>query len=73
MTGLFDNATFGTLFQTRDGGKAVYLAHIKYNDSHKLFVQGLEFPLMYNADGKRRPYGRYSKRLGPDIDIIKMI
>lgn len=69
--GIFENATFGTLFETRDGGKAVYIAYVEYNHMHKLYVQGFEFTLLYNADGKRRGGGRYAQKYGSSLDIVK--
>ena len=72
MTQLFENATFGTMCTTRDGGKAVYIAHIRYNDTHKILVQGFEYPFIYNSDGaKRGNTGKYAKRYGSELDIIK--
>ena len=71
MTGLFENATFGTLFRTRDGGRAVYLAYVPYNDKHKLFIQGFEYPFYYFPNGKRRGGGKYATKYGPDLDIVR--
>lgn len=73
MTNLFESATFGTLCETRDGGRAVYLSHVKYNDTHKLFVQGFEYPLIYFSDGRRRGGGKYPNRYGADLDVIKLL
>jgi hypothetical protein len=71
MTSIFDNATFGTLFKTRDGYPAVYLAHIAFNDTHKLLVQGFEYPFIYTPDGKRKGGGgRYASRYGCDLDLV---
>ena len=71
MTGLFDNATFGSLCETRDGGKAVYLAHL-YDNTHKILVQGFEYPFRYNPDGTRRGGGKYASKHGVGLDITKV-
>lgn len=68
---IFDGASFGSMFQTKDGGKAVYLAHITYNDTHKLMLQGFEFPVIYDSEGVRRSSGRYLNPHGDNLDIIK--
>lgn len=69
MTGIFDNATFGTVFKTNDGDLAVYLCYIPYSGLHKLFVKGFEFPFLYHPDGKRRGGGKYAKMCGDGLDI----
>lgn len=73
MTGIFNNATFGTRLQTRDGGLAVYLAHILFNDTHKIFVQGFEHPIIYASDGTRKGGGRYVSKAGTGLDITKIL
>ena len=73
MNGLFKNAEFGTKCITRDGGKALYLAHILYNDTHKILVQGFEKPFMFNSDGRRRGGGIYASKCGRDLDIVKIL
>lgn len=71
MASVFENAQFGSLFKTRDGGNAVYLAYIPFSNLHKLFVQGCELPLLYHPDGRRRGGGgRYVNKYGADLDII---
>lgn len=72
MTNIFENATFGTRLQTREGGDALYIAHIKYNNTHKVYVQGLEYTQMYNADGTKRGGGRYAGKNGFNLDIVKV-
>lgn len=72
MTGLFSEAKFGTVYQTRDGGKAVYLCYVPYSKMHKLFVEGFEYPFLYYDDGKRRGGGRYATKYGPDLDVVKV-
>lgn len=69
MTGVFDNASFGTLFKTNDGDLAVYLCYVPYNNYHKLFVKGFEFPFYYHGDGKRRGNGKFAKKYGSGLDI----
>lgn len=72
MEGLFDNAEFGTMCQTRDGGKAVYLARL-YDDSHKVLVQGFEYAFLYKPDGTRRTTGgKYARKYGISLDIVKV-
>ena len=73
MTNLFDNASFGTRCLTRDGGNAVYLAHIMYNDTHKIIVQGFEKPFIYNPDGRRRGTGKHMVERGMGLDIMKIL
>lgn len=73
MSNLLDNATFGTNFETRDGGKAVYLAHIQYNNTHKIFVQGFNFPITYLPDGTRKAGGKHISKCGNGLDIVKII
>lgn len=73
MTGLFENASFGTVFQTKDGGKAVYLCYIPFNNLHKLFVEGFEYPFLYHANGKRRGNGKYARLYGTGLDVVKQI
>jgi hypothetical protein len=71
MTGIFDNATFGSVFKTNDGDLAVYLCYIPYSDLHKLFVRGFEHPFLYHGDGKRRGGGKYAVKYGTGLDIDK--
>jgi hypothetical protein len=73
MTTIFNNAKFGTRLQTKDGGMAIYLAHILYNDTHKIFVQGYERPLIYLPDGTRKGGGRYANKTGMGLDIDKIL
>lgn len=73
MTRLFDNASFGTMCTTREGGKAIYVAHIRCDDTHKILVQGFECPFKYRSDGTRiGRYGLYSKKYANELDIIKI-
>lgn len=73
MNNIFSEAQFGTVCETRDGGKAVYLCYVPYNKLHKLFVQGFEYPLFYHEDGRRRGGGKFAAKYGADLDIIKLL
>ena len=71
MIGTFDNATFGTICETRDGGKAVYLKKL-YDGTHRILVEGFENSFSYHPDGKRKGGGKYASKCGPDLDIVKV-
>lgn len=71
MTSIFEGASFGTMCETRDGGKAVYIGWNRMDNLHKIIVQGFEFPIMYFPDGRRKSGGRYVSKHGPALDIIK--
>lgn len=73
MTSIFDNATFGSLFETEDGHRAVYIKHILYNDTHKILVDGFEQPMVYVSDGRRRGGGRYASSYGPTLHIKQLL
>lgn len=69
MEHLLDNAEFGTLFKTIYGCKAVYLKHIKYNNTHRVLVDGVEKPYLYNSDGVRIGRGTTSDKYGMDLNL----
>lgn len=73
MEGLFNNATFGSLYETEDGRRAVYIKHILYNDTHKILVDGFEQPMSYLSSGNRRGGGRYATSYGPQLNICKTL
>lgn len=72
MNGIFENAKFGTVFRTKDGGQAVYLRYIPFDNLHKLFVDGFEYPFHYYPDGTRKGGGKYARLHGSGLDIAQI-
>lgn len=66
---MFEGATFGTLFETNDGRKAIYIKHIVYNDTHSLLLEDFPRPFMFKADGRQCGGSRYASRLNGGTDI----